>query len=183
VGGADMNTVTLTRDGSILRSGKTVETDSLMFLSYKVNLSRDYILRSYFQMLEKYPFLAKLNEFFPSYLEQYLASPKSNCFSEGIDHLELSKTVEMIGFPDAPRLEIYNSFHGVHGDESCEIRSLQIESLLDMEVKLGRLKHIVFGDKVDIFEFDTVFTFFEFIEAIAWELSFHVAPPECALRR
>jgi hypothetical protein len=89
----------------------------------------------------------------------------------------------MIGFPGQPRLEIYNSFHGVRGDETCEIRSLQIDSLLDMPIKLGRLKHIVFGDKVDIFEFDTVFTLFEFIEGIAWELSFHVAPTECALRR
>jgi hypothetical protein len=89
----------------------------------------------------------------------------------------------MIGFPGTPRLEIYNSFQGIRGDQTCEIRSLQIDNLLDMEVKLGRLKHIVLGDKVDIFEFDTVFTFFEFIEGIAWELSFHVAPTECALRR
>jgi hypothetical protein len=178
-----MNTVTLKRDGSILRDGKIVETEPLVCLSYQVDLGKDYLLRSYFRTLEKYPLLAKLNVFFPSYLEQYLACPDDNCNTEGIDHLELRKTVEMIGFPGQPRLEIYNSFHGVRGDETCEIRSLQIDSLLDMPIKLGRLKHIVFGDKVDIFEFDTVFTLFEFIEGIAWQLSFHVAPTECALRR
>ena len=178
-----MNTVTLKRDGSILSDGKTVETDPLVCLSYQVDLNDDYILRSFFRMLEKHSLLAKLNVFFPSYMEQYLACPDDNCKTENIDYLELRKTVEMIGFPGQPRLEIYNSFQGIRGDQTCEIRTLQIDNLLDMSVKLGRLKHIVFGDKVDIFEFDTVFTLFEFIEGIAWELSFHVAPTECALRR
>jgi hypothetical protein len=178
-----MNTVTLKRDGSILSDEKTVETDPLVCLSYQVDLNEDYILRSYFRMLEKHSLLAKLNAFFPSFMEQYLASPKENCLTENIDKLELRKTVEMIGFPGEPRLEIYNSFQGIRGDETCEIRSLQFDSLLDMPVKLGKLKHTVFGDKVDIFEFDTVFTLFEFIDGIAWELSFHVAPTECALRR
>ncbi len=178
-----MNTVTLKREGSILSGGKTVKTDLLMCLSHQVDLGKDYTLRSFFRMLEKHSLLVELNAFFPSYLEQYRACPQDDCLTESIDYLELSKTVEMIGFPGTPRLEIYNSFQGIRGDQTCEIRSLQIDNLLDMEVKLGRLKHIVLGDKVDIFEFDTVFTFFEFIEGIAWELSFHVAPTECALRR
>ena len=178
-----MNTVTLIKDGSIVCDGKTVKTDPLMLLSYQVGLEEDYILRSYFRMLEKYSLLAKLNAFFPSYLEQYLSRPEKNCIANGIDHLELRKTVEMIGFPGKPRLEIYNSFQGIRSDETCEIRSLQLESLLDMPVRLGRLRHIVFGDKVDIFEFDTVFTLFEFIEGIAWELGFQVGSTQCALRR
>jgi len=178
-----MHTVTLIKDGSIISSGKTVQADPLMFLSYQVGLEADYLLRSYFRMLEKYASLAKLNVFFPSYMEQYFSCPEENCVVDGIDHLEFRKTVEMIGFPGKPRLEIYNSFQGIRGDETCELRSYQLENLLDMPVKLGRLKHIVFGDKVDIFEFDTVFTLFEFVEGIAWELSFHVAPTECALRR
>jgi len=178
-----MNTVTLIKDGSIVSGGKTVGTEPLMYLSFQTDLGKDYSLRSYFLMLEKYTLLAKLNVFFPTHMEQYLASPKSDCLTAGIDHLELNKTVEMIGFPGKPRLEIYSSFHGVCGDEACEIRSLQIDGLLDMPVKLGRLKHIVFGDKVDIFEFDTVFTLFEFIEGIAWELSFHVSTTQCGLRR
>lgn len=178
-----MNTITLKREGSILSDGKTIETDLLMCLGYQVDLGEGYALRSFFRMLEKHSLLAELNAFFPSYLQQYRACPQNNCLTESIDYLELSKTVEMIGFPGKPRLEIYNSFQGIRGDETCEIRALQMKNLLDMPVKLGRLKHIVFGDKVDIFEFDTVFTFFEFIEGIAWELSFHVAPTECALRR
>ncbi len=65
-----MNTVTLKRDGSILSDGKTVETDPLVCLSYQVDLNDDYILRSFFRMLEKHSLLAKLNVFFPSYMEQ-----------------------------------------------------------------------------------------------------------------
>jgi hypothetical protein len=87
----------------------------------------------------------------------------------------------MIGFPGDPRLEIYNTLCGVRGKETCEIKSFHLDNLLDMPLKLGLLKHIVFGDKVDIFEFDTVFSLFEFIDGVAWELSFQGTPKECAL--
>ena len=89
----------------------------------------------------------------------------------------------MIGFPGKPRLEVYISFHGVSGTDTREIKSIQWEHLLDMPVKLGRLKHIVFGDKVDIFQFDTVYTLFEFIDGIGWELGFHATPMQCDLGR
>ena len=161
-----MNTVTLIRDGSIVSDGKTVKSDPLKLLSYQVGLEEDYTLRSYFRMLEMYSLLAKLNAFFPSYLEQYLSCPEKNCIANGIDHLELRKTVEMIGFPGEPRLEIYNSFQGIRSDETCEIRSLQLESLLDMPVRLGRLRHIVFGDKVEIFEFAKLISVFQFDQCI-----------------
>ena len=109
-----------------------------------------------------------------------LECPEQGCDSEFIDHLEFSKTVEMIGFPEK-RLEIYSSIRGITRNEATEIRSLQLASLLDMHLKLGKLKHVVFGDRVDIFEFDTVFTLFEFIDGITWELSFHVTPEKCEL--
>ncbi|MGD8258472.1 MAG: hypothetical protein PVH56_12955, partial [Desulfobacterales bacterium] len=64
---------------------------------------------------------------------------------------------------------------------TCELKSFHMQSLLDIPLKLGMLKHIVFGDKVDVFEFDTVFSLFEFIDGIIWELSFHGTPKECAL--
>ena len=57
------------------------------------------------------------------------------------------------------------------------------EQIFDMPVRIGKLKHVVFGDKVDVLEFDTVFNLFEFIEGIVWQLSFHRSPKECALRR
>jgi len=108
--------------------------------------------------------------------------PEQGCASAIVDFLEFSKTVEMLGYPDR-RLEIYNSLAGVQGTDAVEIKSLQIDKLLDLPLKLGNLKHVVFGDRVDIFEFDTVFTLFEFVDGIAWQLSFHGIPDHCELRR
>jgi len=178
-----MNTITLIKDGSIAYDGKTVASDPLMFLSFKVDLEKEYTLRSYFRMLEKYSLLVKLNAFFPSCLEQYLACPKSECRQSAFDHLEFSKTVEMIGYPGRPRLEVYNSFNGKRGNETIELKPFPLENLLDMPVRLGNLKHTVFGDKVDIFEFETVFSLFEFIDGIAWELSFQGTSMQCEIGR
>ena len=154
----------------------------LNILSFRIALEEGYSLRSFFQMLDQYKLLVDLNNFFPTYTEQYRNCPSEGCTAEAPDYLEFSKIVEMIGFPEK-RLEIYNTFSGIHQNEGFQIRSLQLESLLDLPVKLGRLKHVIFGDPVDIFEFDTVFTLFEFIDGIAWELSFHVTPAQCELRR
>jgi hypothetical protein len=98
--------------------------------------------------------------------------------------LELSKVVEVIGHPAPPRLEIYQVFRGVDADGlDVEIKSHPVETLLDVPVVLGRLRHVVFGDRVDEFRFQTVCNLFEFQEGISWQLAFHGAPMECALRR
>ena len=177
-----MNAVTLKKDGAIQPSGKAVGSDGLDLLSFQIALEKGYTLRSFFEMLDKYTLFAKLNAFFPSYTEQYHRCPQHGCDAGLLDYLEFSKTVEMIGAPDK-RLEIYNALFGVHASEASEIKSLQLDSLLDLPLKLGKLKHIVFGDRVDIFEFDTVYTLFEFIDGIGWELGFHATPEQCELRR
>lgn len=176
-----MNNVTLKQDGLINLKENTPVRDPFRILNFQVELEKGYLLRSYFEMLEKHPLLQRLNDFFPLFREQYLASPDKGCCYEGIDHLEFCKTVEMIGFP-GKRLEIYSSLSGVCGKEIVEIKSLQLEDLLDLPVKLGKLKHVVFGDQVDLFEFDTVYTFFEFLDGVAWELSFHGTPKQCEIR-
>ena len=177
-----MYSVSLKRDGKIHYKQRAVDSDVLKYLSYQIGLEERYTLRSFFEMIDKYALLGKLNSFFPTYFEQYLNCPEQGCGLETIDHLEFAKTVEMIGHPDK-RLEIYSSIRGVYKNDAVEIRSLQLNSLLDLPLKLGRLKHVVFGDRVDIFEFETVFTLFEFIDGITWELSFHVTPEQCQLRR
>jgi hypothetical protein len=176
-----MNQIILNKNGSILENKHVVDGDSLRILGCQIELEAGYTLRSFFRMFEKYALLKKLDAFVPDCLQRYLACPESRCTSNDIDHLEFSKTVEMIGFPGEPRLEIYNTLCGIYDKETCELKSFHLESLLDMPLKLGLLKHIVFGDKVDVFEFDTVFSLFEFIEGVIWELSFQATPRECAL--
>ena len=177
-----MNEVTLKRNGYVDHNETRVKSSILGFLSSQIKLEDGYTLRSFFQMLDQYGPLIELNTFFPTYTEQYRTCPPEGCAAGAPEYLKFSKTVEMIGFPDK-RLEIYNSFTGVYENEAYEIRSLQLDSLLDLPVKLGQLKHVIFGDSVDLFEFDTVFTLFEFIDGIAWELSFHVIPNQCEIRR
>jgi hypothetical protein len=178
-----MDTITLKSDGSLARGERAVETEPLAVLGHKVELVKGYTLRSFFKMIARYPVFTQLNEFLPACLEQVRACPDGECLAPGVGHLELYKTVEMMGFPGDPRLEIYHTLCGVEGSRSCEIRGFPMEQLLDMPVRIGKLKHVVFGDKVDVLEFDTIFNLFEFIEGIVWQLSFHQSPKECALRR
>ncbi|CAB1074600.1 hypothetical protein D1AOALGA4SA_2419 [Olavius algarvensis Delta 1 endosymbiont] len=175
-----MNSVTLKINGVIDHNGTRVKSDILSYLSSQIRLETGYTLRSFFLMLDHYSLLVDLNPFFPECTEQYRQCPPHGCTDEAADFLEFSKTVEMIGFPEK-KLEIYNSFSRVHENGTFEIRSAQLENLLDIPVRLGRLKHVIFGDPVDIFEFDTVFTLFEFIDGIAWQLSFHVIPTHCEI--
>jgi hypothetical protein len=178
-----MNTVTLKSDGMLVQDNASAAPDPLMLLGHKVELGRNYTLRSFFRMIERYPVFAQLNAFLPECMQLYRGCPEGECLAPGIGHLELYKTVEMMGFPGEPRLEMYHTLCGVEGRETCEIRAFPLENLLDMPVRIGKLKHVVFGDKVDVLEFDTVFNLFEFIEGIVWQLSFHRSPKECALRR
>jgi len=180
--GLPMYAVTLKKKGFIIHNQKTVESDALMLLSFQITLEEGYSLRSFFQMIDKYTVLARLNWFFPTCTEEYRTCPSKGCDCNTIDHLEFGKTVEMIGVPEK-RLEIYNSLSGVCGNATLEIKSMPLKNLLDMPLMLGKLKHVVFGDHPDIFEFDTVFTLFEFIDGIAWELGFHATPEQCELGR
>jgi hypothetical protein len=176
-----MNKITLKNDGSLSDKGKIVQTDPLMYLNYGVELEDGYLLRSFFRMLANNTLLIRLNAFLPDCMQQYHACPQNQCVSAEIEYLELTKTVEMVGFPGEPRLEIYHSLYGIRGEETCEVKSQRLESLLDLPLKLGALKHVIFGDKVDVFKFETVFNLFEFIDGIVWELSFHGTPKACAL--
>ena len=177
-----MDIITLKKDGTINQNGKTVNSVVLNLLSSQIALEEGYSLRSFFEMLDKYALFSELSAFFPMYTEQYHGCPKHGCHAGFLDNLQFGKTVEMIGVPDK-RLEIYNSLIGLQASEASEVRYMQLDNLLDLPLKLGKLKHIVFGDCVDIFEFDTVYTLFEFIDGIGWELSFHATPEQCELRR
>ncbi|CAB5079350.1 hypothetical protein D3OALGA1CA_1531 [Olavius algarvensis associated proteobacterium Delta 3] len=178
-----MNRVVLNSDGSIVADGRAIQTDGLDCLGLMVDLEEGYTLRSYFRMLEQHDQLTKLNRFIAQQMEEYRGSPDEGCRWPEFEALLFTKTVEMVGFPGKPKMEIYTSLVGHGGTGSVGIRGLQLECLLDMPMRFGRLKHIVFGDKVDLFEFETIYTLFEFIDGIAWELSFHGTPKQCQLRR
>jgi hypothetical protein len=176
-----MENIRLNSDGSIDTVRKGDLPALLSCLARQVELAPGYTLRSFFMMLETHEALVHLNAFFPDMLDQFHRGPDDGCRVDGIDWLMLEKTVEMIGFPGEPRLEIYRSFTGWCEGKSVQIKDFQVDMLLDMQVRLGKLKHVIFGDQVDVFEFDTVFTLFELVEGIGWELGFHGTPRECQI--
>lgn len=178
-----MNEIILTHTGHIECNQRSLGSNPLIYLNYQVELKESFTLRSYFKMFDLYPVLGETNEFLPEIRNQYKSCPEQGCSWEDIEYLEFGKTVEMIGFPSDPRLEVYNALRGMRGDESCELKTILLEGFLDIPVRLGKLKHIVFGDKVDVFEFETVFTLFEIIDGITWELSFQASPNACNVRR
>jgi hypothetical protein len=178
-----MNRVELRADGHLAAKAAIIADDPLAYLGCQLELEPGASLRSVFRMLERYPLLARLSAFLGDLLTQYRKCPQQGCRCADIDHLEFGKTIEMIGYPGDPRLEIYLSLSGRSGGDTIDIRPYALESLLDMEIRLGILKHVIFGDRVDTFQFDTVFNLFEFIDGVAWELSFHDMPKECQLRR
>ncbi|NNG00464.1 MAG: hypothetical protein HKM93_13845 [Desulfobacteraceae bacterium] len=177
-----MDTITLQADGYLNLDGKKVEASPLVHLGAMISVEKKATLRSYFYMLSKYPQLQELNSFFPTILDMYHQCDHHSCRNDQFDFLELTKTIEMVGFPGEPRLEFYQSFHGTRGEQTFEIRDYDLSTILDMDIRIGRLKHVIFGDRMDVFKFDTVFTLFEFIDGIAWELGFQWAPTECQLR-
>lgn len=178
-----MDIVRLNADGSIDGIAASDQPGLLACLARQVVLAPEYTLRSFFRMLATYELLVHLNAFFPDLLAQVGQGPADGCRIDGMEALVLEKAVEMIGFPGEPRLEMYHRFCGMQAGKTLPIRDFQVDMLLDMPLRLGRLKHVVFGDEVDVFEFDTVFTLFELVEGIGWELGFHGTPRDCQIRR
>ena len=176
-----MNRVILLHDGQLTAEDHRAIQHPLACLGHQVQLNENCTLRSYFHLLDKYTALTQLGDFFLPLLNLYRDCPDHGCLWPAFTRLELAKTVEMVGYPGTPKLEIYNTFHGAGPDGYSEIRSLALDFLLDMPLELGRLKHVIFGDKVDTFDFDTGYSLFEFIDSIAWELSFHGTPAQCKI--
>lgn len=178
-----MNEVQLKPDGLLYQNQNTITGDPLTYLNHAVKFIDGVTFRDYFRLIERYDVFNRINAFYTSTRKQYNDCPSSGCTCADFSHLEFGKSIEMIGFPGEPRLEIYTSLKAIADTERTDIGAFPLACLLDMPIRLGALRHVVFGDSVDIFEFDTVFTLFEFIDGIAWELSFQNTPITCELRR
>ncbi|KJS31760.1 MAG: hypothetical protein VR64_09440 [Desulfatitalea sp. BRH_c12] len=180
-----MNQVHLQPDGRLLTDGRTIVVAPLAYLGHQVLLADACRLRTYFHLFEIYPILIQLGELYPLLLQQYRQAPAEDCRWQAFDALVLTKTIEMVGHPGRARIDIYNSLKGFSAaqtDSPHEIRSLALDFLLDMPLRLGVLRHVVFGDRMDVFTFDTTYSLFELIDSIAWELSFHGTPKACQLK-
>jgi len=176
-----MNQLEINTDGILFIEEKQI-SDILSFLDYQVDLDKMFSLRSFFKMLETYPVLKKLNPFISSCIEEYKASPDCGCTDAGSEYFQIGKVIEMTGFPGNPGIETYVTFQGIKYNEIIDIKSLWLSNMLDMVLQQGPLKHVIFGDRIDTFTFETSFNLFEFVDGISWALSFHNMPAECRLK-
>jgi len=178
-----MNKVILKQSGELADHRDQLMTDALTVLASRLVLDRDLTLRGFARMLRSYPDLQRLSTFAPT-LSALGLSESDSGNTAGLDRLEFSRVVEIIGTPTPPRLEVYHILRGCAGNEDdLEIRGWPTEALMDVPIRMGALRHVVFGDNVHSFRFETVCTLFDFIDGIIWQLAFHGAPRECALRR
>ncbi|MCP4021956.1 MAG: hypothetical protein GY729_08950, partial [Desulfobacteraceae bacterium] len=155
----------------------------LRLLSHSIALARDYKLISFFSMIKKYPDLIQLSELLDTFLKMVSKVPAKELKIQEIDSLVFFKTIEMIGFPGKPGVEIYNSLKGIKNKETKDLKFFHLENLVGHKMELGELKHVIFGDSQDVFQYETFYTLFEFIEGITWEMSFNFNPLECVIRR
>lgn len=178
-----MNKVILKHSGELQDQRGHPAADPLAVLGSRLELEDGFSLRGFLRMLNRYPDLQRLSSFLPGLAEKTWPEP-GDCAGSGLEGLEFSRVVEIIGAPEPPRLEVYHILRGrLAGSGDEEIRGWQVESLLDVPIRLGDLRHVVFGDIVQTFRFETVCTLFDFIDGVIWQLAFHGAPQECALRR
>jgi hypothetical protein len=178
-----MNRVVLQPDGGMLTEAGVPVEDPLGALGHGVALAPGFRLRSLFLLLEGHAVLVRLSAFLPALAARVRQAAPGAGDGTGLEQLEVGKRVELIGFPGPPRVEIYTTLQGVQDDARRDLRPFQLEQLLDLPLVLGPLKHVVFGDRMEILSFATVFTLFELIDGVTWELSFHGTPAQCALRR
>lgn len=178
-----MNAIILKNDGSITHPEMKHGADILSCLGTPVVLSEDFTLAGFMRLIGKYADLVRLSDVLPGLSEAFGAVKADELLPSGLDGLELTKSVEMIGFPGPVRLEIYSSVRGLKNGEAADIRHEPVETMLSAPLRLGSLRHVIFGDKIEEMVFDTTFTLFEMVDSLAWELGFHNAPLTCAVRR
>jgi hypothetical protein len=178
-----MEKIFIDSSGQILENGRIHTGSVLKLLGKPVELASNFSLRSFFLMVAGYQELKALSEILESLLEIVSKHGESSFKDDSIESLEFFKIIEIQGFPGKPKLTVYNSLKGVYNKELKDLKFFHPETLLDHKLALGQLKHIVFGDTEDVFQYETVYTLFELVDGVAWALSFNFNPLQCSIRR
>lgn len=177
-----MEKISLTKEGIILKKNRPVTSPVFSLLSNTIDLDPGFTLASFFTLVRQYPELIQLSELLDTFLAMKDKAGQGFPRTLEIEGLVFYKTIAMRGFPGKPDLQIYNSLKGIKGGRTTPLKFFQMESLLEHELKLGELKHIIFGDGQDMFTYETFYSLFELIEGITWEMSFNFNPIKCSIR-
>ncbi len=169
--------------GHILKKGQKESSPVLKFLGNTIELDKTFTLRSFFLMLNLYPELKQISDILEPLIKIATGHDGQGAKTDEIEALVFYKTIEIQGFPGKPKLNSYTSLKGVMNQTAKNLKFFHLETLMDHTLTLGKLNHIVFGDKEDIFRYETFYTLFELVEGIAWDLSFNFNPLQCSIRR
>ncbi|MCP3940444.1 MAG: hypothetical protein GY710_03055 [Desulfobacteraceae bacterium] len=177
-----MEKITLTKEGLILKKKTAVTVDVFSLLSNTIELEPGFTLASFFALISQYPELIKMSQLLETFLTMVKAGNGQFPKTLEIEKLVFFKTIAMKGFPGKPGIQIYNSLKGIKDNQTKILKFFQMESLLEHELILGDLKHIIFGDGQDMFTYETFYSLFELIEGVTWEMSFNFNPLQCSIR-
>ncbi|MCG8637693.1 MAG: hypothetical protein MI863_27960 [Desulfobacterales bacterium] len=177
-----MENIVLTQGGRILKRGVPFTGNPISLLSHLVTLEHGFRLSSFFAMVRAHTDYIQLSELAEPLLSMAEEAGKGYPKSAELDGLVFYKTIAMKGFPGKPGVEIYNSLKGVKGEKHLGLKFFQMAGLLEHELRLGELKHIIFGDGQDMFTYETHYSLYELIEGVIWEMSFNFNPLQCSIR-
>ncbi len=178
-----MENVVLHKNGVLTKKDKEITGSVLCVLANSIKVQEGVTLASFFMMIKKYPELKNISNILDALLEIVLKNNTGVDKTEELELLIFYKTIEIKGFPGKPSLTFYNNLKGVLNKKNIDLKFFHLESLLDHNLTLGDLKHVVFGDNENVFQYKTFYTLFELVEGIAWELSFNFNPLQCSIRR
>ena len=178
-----MEKIFINKNGGITKKDKKITTSVLKLLGNTIEIDKNVTLGSFFMMIKQYPDLKNISEIIEPLLEIVAKAGNTAIKSDELDSLLFYKTIEIKGFPGSPSLTFYNTLKGIIDKKTKDLKFYHLETLLDHKLKLGKIKHVVFGDKEDVFQYDTFYTLFELVEGIAWDLSFNFNPLQCSIRR
>ncbi len=178
-----MEKVFINKKGEIIKQANIVNGSVLKLIGNSIELDERFTLGSFFMMVKQYPDLINISEIIEPLLEIVAKTGSIAIKSDELDSLLFYKTIEIKGYPGSPSLTFYNTLKGLFDKETKDLKFYHLETLLNHKLELGKLKHVVFGDREDVFQYRTFYTLFEFVEGISWELSFNFNPIQCSIRR
>lgn len=177
-----MDGVQLCADGRLFVDDRAFAGDALNLLGFALTLDPDCTLASVFRLVRRFPDLARLSEFWAILLPSGV--DPDNPPPAALDQLVVVKSVEIIGVPAPPRVDVHTAVRGFMGGSPVgELKAWPVPVLLGVPLVLGDLTHSLLGDAFIEMRFAAVFTLFEVLDALAFQLSFHGAPSECAVKR
>lgn len=180
-----MERVTATASGVLVCGGQRAPDPVLSLLGRPLDLETGVTLASIAALFHTYPFLQDLSPFVPSFLKAFSQgdSPVQPAIPSAHTELELFRTVAMQGYPGTPRVHLFLTLKVRDGQGVQPLDLYPVESLRVMPLRLGKLRHTVFGDTLDTELFDTDYLLFDVLDSLMWELSFYLDKTQCGIRR